>query len=461
MANPMPDKFTRVFPFYFIVAISTAFLSWLTSCATGPLPSTQEPVVCVVDASNPESGRVRVEMELPSTLAGSKLSFFFPYSKIEDFGYFTAVVDGREIKIVPHSILGSPDFSLPEYRLTAAVRYELDPLFFVPGEKRTGIAEADSKLNGTAGIFRTSVLFGKLPFSAPFSIRFRLPKDWTVVAPWQKSEDVFFADEMNFKVYEYVGIGPFAIHEISTESSILTVGVYPGTVKLSEETMSSLLGFLTRQFGLPAKKNAYSAFVAPFSFIHGGIAGTRSFATIDNPVTFLHELLHMYNDSWKTDNGAAWFHEGFTEYAACMFALKANAVTESFIMDCFADLNGEMRLLESSGGVSLVTASLLMKKDFRMNRLVYAKGALFALWAERRLAESGRSLADFMGTVFKYSGPELKTSDLRAIIKKLYGETLLEGFDSYVTGSLVLPDLGLSPAAWKTGFSYFHPGNYE
>jgi hypothetical protein len=441
-------------------ALIAAIAISLGSCA-GFLPVSKEPVRCVVDARNPASGVLRVTMELPASLAGAAHYISYRITDKATFISYNAVIDGKETAIALPAFGARGSFTIPAFTGSATIVYEIKPLFFPPGSDPKDENKADCRLTSVAGILRTYNVLGSPSFRAPLSIRFLLPEGWRAVAPWPRDGSGFLAGPEwgDAGIQEYIGLGPFEVEELRIGEVTLSLGFYPGVEQADPEIIGAMLGSLFGRFGPPTDATMYSAFTIPESFLGGGASCTHSIVASDSTSVMLHEFIHWWNDSRRIADDAAWFREGFTVYAGLAHAREAGAISPERALEAFADLNGEMRILEKDGGISLIAASPRMNENQRMRRLVYSKGALFALWAEGLLSASDRSIDELIAAVLGGTRSGLTTADLRGIARSVYGSALEAGFDAFVQGTEALPDLGLPEPTWKSGAAYFRPGD--
>ncbi|NUM56303.1 MAG: hypothetical protein HUU46_21910 [Candidatus Hydrogenedentes bacterium] len=344
---------------------------------------------------------------------------------------------------------------------TVRIAYDVDPTFYPPASDRATAADARARVTGDLGVLRTTTILPQRIVAGAERIRFDLPGGWTAVTPWVEHDGAFVLGEgAGGMIPEYIGIGPISVTEFSADEILFRVGVCVG-VEGMENT--SLLRVLKIERDIAAcapgaPGDIFCVIVVPRGFIRGGSSGQFSAVQPPEAVTLAHEMFHWWNTSRLIKPDANWFHEGFTEYYGICAARDAGLIDAEFATACFADLNAEMRYLEGDKPVSLLDASALSQRDFKMRRIVYAKGALLALLMERELKVQGKTLNEAMASILALGRGNLSNDDLRGQFREVYGGAVDGMFNQYVLEANPLPDLELPAATGKTGVAKYLPG---
>jgi hypothetical protein len=267
------------------------------------------------------------------------------------------------------------------------------------------------------------------------------------VTPWPSGDGRVVVPADLRAAVEYLPIGPFETRDIAVGSGVIHVAK-PALLSTGTFPVEAIVARELELLAAPLKRTGpFVATIVPDGFMHGGASGDHTIVQSSAPQVLAHEVFHWWNDAALTAADAMWFREGLTEYYGIRVAREAGAWTPEAEAACFADLNGEMRLLEESGPRSLKDASL----DPGATRLVYSKGALFWMLVDRRLRASGRFLEDAVRRVVTSPREGLTTEELRTLFSSVYDGLADDDFERYVIGANRLPDLGLGPAIGRSG----------
>lgn len=340
--------------------------------------------------------------------------------------------------------------------------YDVDPTFYPPGSEQETQADARARVTTELGVLRATTILPQALLRNATRLRFDLPDGWTAVTPWPERDGTFLLeDQSKSAAPEYIGIGPFVVTGHTLDGITYRFGVCGANDRIDAPALLRIVtkarDVAGRAPGVPG--DVFSVVVVPRDFVRGGSAGRRSAVQPPNPVVLAHEMFHWWDHSRLTRQEANWFHEGFTEYYGIRLARDAGLIDEQFEQACFADLNAEMRYLETDSARSLADASRAAPKDPKAARIVYAKGALLALLMERRLEPSGRSLDEIMSHVLALGRSGLGNEELRQHFHDVYKGALDTEFDRYVLETNALPDLGLPSATGATGAARYLPNN--
>ena len=302
-------------------------------------------------------------------------------------------------------------------------------------------------------MLRTSSVFARINLAVKAQVRFVLPPGWVAVTPWTAESDGFSISQADHAGVEYIGLGPFEVREIGSQASF-RIGVLPGEQGPGIETVAAIVEREISFFGrLPFAVG--SLVMVPPSFMSGGASGAHSAVQGPQLDTLAHEVFHWWNSAAVTLSEAGWFREGLTTLYGLRFARESGAFSQTQMNACLADLNAEMRFLETDHPVSLGEASS-KSRDRPMERLMYSKGALFALLMERHLEAKGRRLDEGVQSVLNGQRTGLSNDDLKRAFSGMYGDLLDEYFDSYVTNPARLPEMELGASSTgSSGCAYF------
>ena len=412
-------------------------------------------VEAIVDLTRPAEGTAAVSLEFPAaTLDGRRhvlLGFADAHAGPSVFRSFTAEAGGQAVAVTRETFRGALLMRMEAPRASGPleIAYTIDPTYYPAGSVRRTAADARSRVTAELAVVRASSLLPVLGLSgASYRVRFLLPDGWTAVTPWEPDGERWRASAEVEAGLEYLAFGPFSVREIvAGENRILLA-----TALVGEVPTLPFEAILRREVELLAaplrRTGTLTAVVVPESFMRGGAAGRHTIVQAPSPVVLAHEVFHWWNDGTMTAADAGWFREGLTEFYGIRIARETGAWTVEQESGCLADLQMEMRQIEAGAQPrSLVAASL----DPAASRLVYSKGAMFWLFADRELRRNGRYLEEAVRRALGGERVGLTTGDLRAIFAEMYGGQLDTAFDRFVLGSEPLPDLGLGPGTGRSG----------
>jgi len=313
--------------------------------------------------------------------------------------------------------------------------------------------DARSRVSLALAVLRTASVFARTNLTAKAHVRFVLPPGWVAVTPWAAENDGLAIPFENQSQVEYIGLGPFEIREIGSRAS-LRIGALPSQRGPGVETVAAIVEREISFFGrLPFAVG--SLVIVPPSFMSGGASGAHSAVQGPQLDTLAHEVFHWWNSAAVTLGETGWFREGVTTLYGLRFATESGAFSEAQRNACLADLNAEMRLLEADHAVSLGEASS-KSRERAMERLMYSKGALFALMMERRLEANGRRLDEGVRAVLNGVRTGLNNDELKRVFSGVYGDLVDEYFDSYVMKAMRLPEMELGASSTgASGCAYF------
>lgn len=408
----------------------------------------------VVTIADPASGMAGVRLEFDeSALRGRRqllLAFADAVPHPESIRDLTADLDGRVVavrtEVLPTALVAVIPVTSGATRLT--VSYSIDPTFFPAAVDRSDPGDARSRITGDLAIVRSTSLLPRFDSpGATLGVRFALPAEWTAVCPWPTADGRVVVPSDFAASVEYLAFGPLTTSDLAAGAATVRVAS-PVTLNRPSFSIEAILQREIELVGAPLKRGGlFIATVVPHAFMHGGAAGERTIVQAPAADVLAHEVFHWWNSSRLTAADASWFREGLTEYYGIKIAREAGAWTDLQADACLADLNGEMRAIESAGSRALREASL----DPAASRLVYAKGAIFWLSAERELHRTGRFLEEAVRRVVTSDREGLTTDDLRALFSGVYDGALDEMFQRFVIGADRLPDLELPRATGRSG----------
>jgi hypothetical protein len=363
---------------------------------------------------------------------------------------FAARVDGQEVSTTSDAVHGALVYFVPiaAGARSLSITYTIDPTFMPPGSDPGEPADARSRIAADLAVIRSASLFPRFDLAdARLGVEFELPRGWIAATPWPSVDGRVVVPADSAAPVEYIPIGPFETRDVTIGSTVVHV-VTPALLRTGDFPVESIVSREIELLAAPLKRaGPFMATIVPDDFMHGGASGSHTIVQSSAPEVLAHEVFHWWNDAALTSADAMWFREGLTEYYGIRVAREAGAWTPEAEAACFADLNGEMRLLEENSPRSLKDASL----DPGATRLVYSKGALFWMLVDRRLRASGRVLEEAVRRVVTGPREGLTTEELRTLFSSLYDGLLDDEFERYVVDANRLPDLGLGPATGRSG----------
>ncbi|MBN1370902.1 MAG: hypothetical protein JW987_03000 [Anaerolineaceae bacterium] len=467
---PVHSRLFRRPRFIFLAAIIVlvllaAAVFVVSQILSQPAIGSELPLQCQVRVSDPASGLIDVRMEFPAGALNGRpyldLTFWDLKRRPEALKTVSAWVDGQPLVVTRPFWKGAHErrIRLGGASGTLVVEYSLDPTYYPPGAQVTEAADAVSRVTADLAILRTTSSFPVMnPAGLTIRAVFRLPDTWVAVTPWQADGDGFLIPPEQ-QTNEYVALGPFDVQEMTVENTTMRAAVIPAASGMPLETIDSILRFELDLIGAPppGAQAVYTVIVVPPDFLNGGSAGRHSTVQVPAPDTLAHEMFHWWNSSSHTLQEAQWFQEGFTEYYGIKIARDSGAWLPEQADQCLADLNGEMRFLEEDQPRSLVDVSRNSRSDSYARRLVYSKGALFALLLDRQLKAEGRSLDEVVRAVLTDPRQGLKNDALKDIFHDTFSGMIDGAFEAYVMKGDALPDLGLGAATGESGCARYLP----
>jgi hypothetical protein len=338
------------------------------------------------------------------------------------------------------------------------VDYTIDPTFYPPGGGPERPSDARSRMTSGLAILRTASVFPEMaPSGFAWRVNFDLPEGWVAVVPWSHDGSGYHVGSESYESVEYLGFGPLEVQSVSGHGSAISVASLPGDRRFSVEQVLSVVRDIQVRLGAEDNGGHRVAIVVPAAFMRGGAAGRNSIVQSPSPETLVHEIFHWWNHAGLVQPEARWFVEGLTQYYGLTLAEAAGLLTPDEVNACFADLNAEMRNLEGEGGLSLATASRRSRQDGRASRLIYSKGALFALHLQRELDDRRESLDSVMKVIVNEPMQPLGNEDLQRIFTAMYGQQVSEPFEAHVLGDEPLPDMGMPRATGTSGCARYLP----
>ena len=458
------SRFVLLGPIILLMVLAAATFT-ITQILPQPPTRSALPLQCEVRVSDPAAGLIHVRMEFPAgALSGRSyldLTFWDLHRQPEALKSVAAWIDDKPLAVTRPfwKSAHTRRITLNDASGTLVMEYSLDPTYYAPGVEVIEPADAVSRVTADLAVLRTTSTFPVMnPDGLTIRVVFRLPAGWVAVTPWQADGNGFLIPPEQ-QATEYVALGPFQIQEITVGGATMRAAVSPAADTIPLETIASIMRFELNLLGAPppGAGNVYAATVVPQEFMNGGSAGQRSTVQIPGPDTLAHEMFHWWNTSSHTGQEAKWFQEGFTEYYGVKIASEAGAWLPEQANQCMADLNGEMRFLEQNNPRSLMDVSRNSTGDSYARRLVYSKGALFALSLDRQLQAQGRNLDEVMRVVLDDPRQDLNNDALKAIFHDTYGGMVDPAFEAYVIKGDALPDLGLGPASGESGCARYLP----
>lgn len=340
--------------------------------------------------------------------------------------------------------------------------YTVDPTFYPPGSTASGNpAEARARVGSEMAVLRTSSILPVFePGFASARVTFDLPPNWVAVTPWARDSSGFWLSAEDQSAVDYLGLGPFVVRELAVAEAPFVIAAARDTNHQGAQRAAVLIQYFLDLVGPETLRGTgpRSAVIVTSDFMNGGAAGNRSIVQGPSVIVLAHEVFHWWTHSDLVRPAARWFSEGFTNYFAIKAASEVGLITPEEAGQCFADLLGETRFLESSGRRSLADLSDDYSRDSRAQRLVYAKGTLLALLLDRELATRGHSLNQVIRTILTQRRTQLTNADLRQYFLREFGSGAAESIDLFVSSATALPELGLARATGNSGCARYSSG---
>lgn len=418
-----------------------------------------------VTVAEPASGELTIELTCPVQDDWRKQPFELTFPDLRDvpnqLKSITFYYDGGAIE---------PEISTTENGLTAAgppldntktlrVRYRIDPEFHAPGSDQRTMDSRRGWLDESGGILRTRTIFPKGPPNTLLPVvTFQLPTLWRTATPWLYRWNAYRPSPATFQETDYLAVGPFRVEAMNVRSIPFKVAVHHDADDVTPAELRDLLAVQLDWFGhLPYPRGVHrTVVVVPQGAIRGGAAGAYSIVQPPSWVVLAHEMAHWWNRGGKINGPSEWFHEGFTQYYGIRSAQAAGLITGDEAQDCFADLQGEMRYLETGGPVSLLEASQEYDNDPRMRRLVYAKGAMLAYTLDDTLSRQDQALTTAVRAILHARAPT-GLGDVVRMFRELYGRETGDMLARFLLEPKALPEVPLGPADGSSGCARFLP----
>jgi predicted metalloprotease with PDZ domain len=268
----------------------------------------------------------------------------------------------------------------------------------------------------------------------PIEVRFDLPRDWLVTAPWPQREGAYVAPNPDDFGTNAFAMGRDAPSHAQAGSLQLT-WLSDSRVKSIEPRLLPMFDKLPAAYtdfwgGSPGE--ALTVFFLSDPDTDGG-AFHNSFALrLATPLrpserlvwehTLGHELMHVWmnnsNDGVRLAGGGAtyWFTEGFTDYLTVKLMHEAGLIDDALLRQRLANQIRRYQFgRRLSPGVSLVAAG---KEKHKHWELVYGGGALFALMLDAELSSEVSPTA-FRDALRRVQHQGAVTLDAPALLKVL------------------------------------------
>ncbi len=345
------------------------------------------------------------------------------------------------------------DIALPSDPSTISIEYQIDPTYFPSGMERDSPADARSRASRDVAVLRTTSLLPVLSLDGVGAyVTFQLPGRWTAITPWEPRRSGYWVPWTRRPRVDYLGVGPFRWQTVLIGGSQVQMGVYGTDGQVTPAQIRDLLRYevalVGSGFESPGRR---SVVVIPGTFMQGGAAGAASAVLAPSAILLAHELFHWWMRADLVSPDARWFTEGFAQYVGIVSAHETGLISEALRRACFADLQAEMRFLESSGSVGLAEASSGYSRDSRSQRLVYSKGALFVRRLDQLGRRRGSGLRAVLRPIFAEPRRGLTSGDLERFVVQAYGQAGSAEYRRFVLAADTLPTSDFGEATGRSG----------
>lgn len=360
-------------------------------------------------------------------------------------------------KVVPFEYLSRSKWLIKGNRnKLLLLNYDIDLSFtqekWEVGNEQAGFADGASVYLVSKALFICS---GK---EAASNIRFDIPMDWKLAAPWaQKGSHTYLAKDHESLIENSLVYGDFYMTKYTEGVFRYTVAL-PGSAQKDSTLFSSTLKKITRAYVDIFPQTPPTNYLVTLFYhdLDDGESFYESFAfTLKRPINqtnkiiwanqMAHELFHYWNSDLiraSSYSDRQWFSEGTAEYYANMTLVRQGIISESVFLSKAEKILG---LYQNYRGWRETETSLLEagKKKGRHRFLVYNGGWAVAMALDVEIMENThgqKNLDDFMTVMFeRYTTQSYTYDDLIRTASEVCGMDLASFFKKYVAGTELLP----------------------
>lgn len=269
-------------------------------------------------------------------------------------------------------------------------------------------------LRGNRGLLMGSAVF-MVPdrWELPATVRFKLPKDWGVIAPWPKDGAAYVPPTLRSLILNYVGVGDWETESIEAAGCSVTAAFARGIALDRKPFLAQARRVMeeeSRIFGRPPVSRCVLFFVDPSPGQR--LAGTAKENTISIALgaesaqsaerdvlrLLAHEYFHLFGRGRQPlDDDLRFFGEGFTDYYAYVACARAQVFPTQMVLRTLERLLSELHELPS--GLTLAQAQGNFFEDRNACRMCYRGGLARAIALDGALREASGGTRSLEGLV--------------------------------------------------------------
>ncbi len=279
-------------------------------------------------------------------------------------------------------------------------------------------------------------------------VRFHVPEDWPIYAPWPQLEDGSFAPGgVGQLTDDLIAIGNWNVHQEKVRGMNLTLAFSPQQEFLREEVVQRVAPIVEAElelFGCTPQPEYLFLFGEPQAGGAGGSPKSASMTLFVDPkipadyATSMvsHLIAHEFHHTWmrarcQPHDELRFVIEGFTDYFAYLVPWRLGQASDEKILQTLRGKFFEAEKAMESLGMTLQDAggdAFFQGRD--AYNAVYAGGLLMALWMDLGLRQAGTSceqlLRDFYEDPRWHDGTRPSATDFWQLVAKLGGEKMAE-----------------------------------
>ncbi len=313
---------------------------------------------------------------------------------------------------------------------------------------------------GDWGQFWTSrALFIEGDLSQAIAVRFDLPDDWTVSAPWPQGHEanLFLPGDSDELLDSALMLGTHWRNTKRLGDVHIEIGLAGNTAVAQSDAVESALDYALAHFGdlhSAPPSGRLALFLGEGRHYGGGVMG-RSISMLiagDLPpqmrsmldYIITHEVFHLWNSDLNYADASAmyWFAEGFAEYYTHLALHRAGQLGAEQLQQMYSERAKRYQQAHAASALSLQDAGTQKLDHYD---LIYSGGLMVALAMDRRIAQlSGgqQHLAAILPALRRQFGANsertLDAAALAALVRTETGVDVADLLERHVVGRELL-----------------------
>jgi len=252
-------------------------------------------------------------------------------------------------------------------------------------------------------------------------VRFEVPNDWAVHAPWPAQEDGSFRPpNLGSLRDDLIAIGNWDVHQEHVSGMQLTIAFAPGQDRLRAGVVKKtapIVAAMLEHFGTTPQDGYLFLFGEPQLGGYGGSPKSQSmtlYVAPDLPVDFAiegmtHLIAHEFHHTWmrarcQPSDELRFLSEGFTDYFAYFVPWRAGVVDDASFQATLSGKLGEAETAHRSAQTSMQLAGgPVFFEGGAAHDLVYSGGLVLGLWLDHwlRRADHGSTLENLLRVFYE------------------------------------------------------------